>query len=109
MKTAEEIYEANRPKYRDWGTLKDMCIASMDEYAQHVTEQQSKEIERLKEGIEHWEKLALSGESEKDQLLKEMADRIDVLIGNCENYGIEHNSFVTQAERTLSKYKELKD
>lgn len=30
---ANEIYEKNRPKHHDWGTLKSMCLASMEEYA----------------------------------------------------------------------------
>jgi hypothetical protein len=33
VKSKEEIYENNRPKFHDWGTLKDMCIASMQQYA----------------------------------------------------------------------------
>lgn len=31
--TAEEMYEANRPRFRDWGTLKDMCLETCEQYA----------------------------------------------------------------------------
>jgi hypothetical protein len=33
MKTPEEIYEECRPRHRDWGTLKGMCIEAMKIYA----------------------------------------------------------------------------
>ena len=35
-----EIYDANRPRFRDWGTLKQMCIASAIEYADEYAKQE---------------------------------------------------------------------
>ena len=32
-KRVAELYEANRPRFHDWGTLKDMCIATAIQYA----------------------------------------------------------------------------
>lgn len=45
-----ELYEGNRPKYHDFGTLKDMCIATAiqyaDEYASQFQSPQSKDVEQ---------------------------------------------------------------
>lgn len=40
MRTAEQIYEEMRPKFRDWGDLKSMCIAAMKEYSRQKCEEQ---------------------------------------------------------------------
>lgn len=49
--TAEQIYEANRPRFQDWGTLKQMCMASMQEYAMQETAAYFKELTTLQEKI----------------------------------------------------------
>jgi len=50
---AGELYEANRPRFRDWGTLKQMCIATAiqyaDEWASQFPSQGLRELAQLQE------------------------------------------------------------
>lgn len=78
-KVAGELYEQNRPKFRDWGTLKDMCIATAIQYATIKTRAEVSSLTQQVEEQKLWRTEAEKKLVEAGQAIGTLSEQVEEL------------------------------